>query len=501
MNIEGIETELIKLEYSNEDVLYIPVTSINLLKKYSGHTGLNVPLHNLGTDYWIKIKNRAKKKINDIAVELLEVESRRLASKGFSFKNNLDEYTKFSDAFPYEETEDQIKAIENVMRDMESEKPMDRLICGDVGFGKTEVIMRAAFLSAINNCQTIVLAPTTILVEQHYKSFINRFSSTAINIGRLSRLQSTKDKKETLMKLKNGEIDIIIGTHAVLSKNIEFHNLKLLVIDEEHKFGVTAKEQIKKLKYNIDIITLTATPIPRTLNAALSQIKDLSVMETPPQNRKSIVTRIVKWDKDILGEAIDREIQRGGQIYYVHNEISSMDDEIAKILSLNEKIKIGRIHGQLDPKDIEIEMQRFLDREYDLLICTSIIESGLDIQNVNTIIVNNSNKFGLSQLHQIRGRVGRTNRQAYAYMVIPEYTQITKDAEKRLEAIDSVKSLGGGLELATHDLEIRGAGEILGEEQSGQIYEIGYAMFTDILNKSIEFLRTCLLYTSDAADE
>ena len=490
MDIEGIETELIKLEYSNEDVLYIPVTSINLLKKYSGHTGLNVPLHNLGTDYWIKIKNRAKKKINDIAVELLEVESRRLASKGFSFKNNLDEYAKFSDAFPYEETEDQIKAIENVMRDMESEKPMDRLICGDVGFGKTEVIMRAAFLSAINNCQTIVLAPTTILVEQHYKSFINRFSSTAINIGRLSRLQSTKDKKETLMKLKNGETDIIIGTHAVLSKNIEFHNLKLLVIDEEHKFGVTAKEQIKKLKYNIDIITLTATPIPRTLNAALSQIKDLSVMETPPQNRKSIVTRIVKWDKDILVEAIDREIQRGGQIYYVHNEISSMDDEIAKILSLNEKIKIGRIHGQLDPKDIEIEMQRFLDREYDLLICTSIIESGLDIQNVNTIIVNNSNKFGLSQLHQIRGRVGRTNRQAYAYMVIPEYTQITKDAEKRLEAIDSVKSLGGGLELATHDLEIRGAGEILGEEQSGQIYEIGYAMFTDILNKSIEFLRT-----------
>ncbi|MBT5407081.1 MAG: transcription-repair coupling factor [Gammaproteobacteria bacterium] len=490
MDIEGIQTELIKLEYSNDDILYIPVTSINLLKKYSGHTGLNIPLHNLGTDYWIKIKNRAKKKINDIAVELLEVESKRLASKGFCFKNNPDEYQRFCDTFPYEETNDQIKAIDNVIIDMQSNKPMDRLICGDVGFGKTEIIMRASFLSAINNCQTIILAPTTILVEQHYKSFLNRFSSTAINIGRVSRLQSTKDKKETLSKIKNGEIDIIIGTHALLSKNIEYKNLKLLVIDEEHKFGVTDKEKIKKLKTNIDVITLTATPIPRTLNSALSQVKDLSVMVTPPQNRKSIVTRIVKWDKDILIEAIDREIQRGGQIYYVHNEISTMDNEIEKISLLNNKIKIGRIHGQLDPKHIEIEMHKFLNREYDLLICTSIIESGLDIQNVNTIIINNSNKFGLSQLHQIRGRVGRTNRQAYAYMVIPEYTPITKDAEKRLEAIDSVESLGGGLELATHDLEIRGAGEILGEEQSGQIYEIGYAMFTDILNKSIEFLKT-----------
>ncbi|MBT3549355.1 MAG: transcription-repair coupling factor [Gammaproteobacteria bacterium] len=490
MDVEGIKTELIKLEYSNEDILYIPVTSINLLKKYSGHTGLNIPLHNLGTDYWIKIRNRAKKKINDIAVDLLEIESKRLSSKGFAFKNNIIEYQKFSDAFPYQETEDQIKSINNVIDDMESEKPMDRLICGDVGYGKTEVIMRAAFLSAINNCQTIVLAPTTILVEQHYKSFINRFSSTAINIGKISRLQSAKDKKETLLKLKNGEIDIIIGTHAILSKKIEFNNLKLLVVDEEHKFGVTDKEKIKKLKNNIDIITLTATPIPRTLNSALSQIKDLSVMETPPQNRKSIVTRIIKWEKDIINEAIEREIQRGGQIYYVHNEISTMDIEIERLLLLNQDIKVGKIHGQLDPKYIEIEMQKFLNKEYDLLVCTSIIESGLDIQNVNTIIINNSNKFGLSQLHQIRGRVGRTNRQAYAYLVIPEEHKMTKDAEKRLLAIDSVESLGGGLELATHDLEIRGAGEILGEEQSGQIYEIGYAMFTDILNKSIEFLRT-----------
>ena len=368
-------------------------------------------------------------------------------------------------------------------------RPMDRLICGDVGFGKTEIIMRAAFLASVNNSQTMILAPTTILVEQHYKSFLKRFSNTAINIGKLSRLQSTKERNEVKSNIANGSIDIIIGTHSLLSKDIKFKDIKLLVIDEEHKFGVVAKEKIKKMKSNIDVLTLTATPIPRTLNSALSQIRDLSIIETPPQNRKSIATRIIGWDKEIISEAISREINRGGQIYYVHNQINTMSDEVIKISELSPNINIGTIHGQLEPKIIEREMNKFLNKEYDLIICTSIIESGLDIQNVNTIIINNANMFGLSQLHQIRGRVGRTNRQAYAYFMISEMSKLTKDAKKRLEAIDSVNSLGGGLELATHDLEIRGAGEILGEEQSGQIYEIGYAMFTDMLNKSVEILK------------
>ena len=489
MDVEGIKTELIKIEYSDDDILYIPITSINLLKKYTGHTGLNIPLHSLGTDNWTKIKSKAKKRINDIAVELLEIESKRLASKGYIFKKDLNEYDKFVEYFPFTETEDQTHAINDVLYDMQSNKPMDRLICGDVGFGKTEIIMRAAFIAASNNVQTMILAPTTILVEQHYKSFIKRFSETAINISKLSRLQKIKEKKDTIDKLKSGAIDIIIGTHALLSKNIEFKEIKLLIIDEEHKFGVADKEKIKKLKHSIDVITLTATPIPRTLNSALSQIKDLSIIETPPQNRKSIVTRIIKWNKEIIKEAIEREMQRGGQVYFVHNEIQSMDEEISNLNNLLSNIKIGKIHGQLDAKHIEGEMEKFVNREYDVLVCTSIIESGLDIQNVNTIIINHSSKFGLAQLHQIRGRVGRTNRQAYAYLIIGDKNNLTKEAERRLEAIDSVDSLGGGLELSTHDLEIRGAGEILGAEQSGQIYEIGYAMFTDMLNKSIEFLK------------
>ena len=490
MDVEGIQTELIKIEYANNDILYIPVTSINLLKKYTGHSGLNVPLHSLGTNHWIKIKNRAKTKINDIAVELLEIESKRISSKGFSFEIKNKDYERFIDYFPFVETEDQIKTINEVISDMSKNKPMDRVVCGDVGFGKTEVIMRASFIAAMNNKQTMILAPTTILVEQHFKTFSKRFENTAINIGKLSRLQNTKEKSSLVKDIIDSKVDIIIGTHALLSRNIVFKNLKLLIIDEEHKFGVRAKERIKKIKENIDVISLTATPIPRTLNAALSQIKDLSIIETPPAHRKSIVTRVLKWDSDIIKDAINREINRGGQIYYVHNEIKTMDKIIEKIKLLDLKIKIGKIHGQLDNKLIESEMNKFLNKEYDLLICTSIIESGLDIANVNTIIINDSNKFGLSQLHQIRGRVGRTSRQAYAYLIIPGKSMITQDAQKRLEAIDSVNSLGGGLEIATHDLEIRGAGEILGEEQSGQIYEVGYAMFTDLLNKSIKLLKT-----------
>ena len=490
MNIEGIQTELMKIEYADEDILYIPVTSMNLIKKYAGYTGLNIPLHKLGTNQWIKIKNRAKKKINDIAVELLEVQSKRLSNKGIVFNTNFHEFKVFCNKFPFVETEDQFKAINEVLSDMSSDRPMDRLICGDVGFGKTEIIMRAAFIASLNEKKTIILAPTTILVEQHYRTFLKRFENTPIIIKKLSRLQTPAQRKRILELFSLNKIDILIGTHALLSNPNYFKDIGLLIIDEEHKFGVAAKEKIKKVKSNIDIITLTATPIPRTLNIALSQIKDLSIIETPPENRKSISTLILKWDENIIADAIEREIQRGGQVYFVHNEIRTIKNEIDKINNLDKNLRTGVIHGRLSNKEIEIVMNDFLENKIDILLCTSIIESGLDIQNVNTIIINNANKFGLSQLHQIRGRVGRTTRQAYAYLVINETTPITLDAKKRLEAIDSIDSLGGGLELATHDLEIRGAGELLGEEQSGQVYEVGYAMFTEMLSQSIHFLKT-----------
>ncbi|MAQ72700.1 MAG: transcription-repair coupling factor, partial [Gammaproteobacteria bacterium] len=397
------------------------------------------------------------------------------------------------------ETDDQLKAINDVMNAMLSDKPMDRLICGDVGFGKTEIIMRASYIASLNEKQTIILAPTTILVEQHYKSFLKRFEDTPIIIKKFSRLQTLSQRKKTFDSFNSGKIDILIGTHAILSNSSRYENIGLLVVDEEHKFGVVAKEKLKKLKENIDVISLTATPIPRTLNSALSQIKDLSIIETPPENRKSISTLITEWDTNIISDAIAREIQRGGQIYFVNDEIRTMQNQIDQLYKLDSRLRIGVIHGQLSNKDIENQMNNFINNKTDILVCTSIIESGLDIQNVNTIIINNANKFGLSQLHQIRGRVGRTNRQAFAYLIVNNKKLITKDATKRLEAFDSVDSLGGGLELATHDLEIRGAGELLGEEQSGQIYEVGYAMFTEMLKKSVDFLKTGKY--SDATDD
>jgi len=486
MDIEGRLTELIKIEYANQDTLYIPVTSINLLKRYVGHTGLNTPLHNLGSDHWVKTKIKAKKKINDIAVELLETQSKRMEKNGYQYEINNNEYLKFCDEFPFIYTDDQNKTTNEVLSDMNSSVPMDRLICGDVGFGKTEIIMRSSFIAAVNNKQVMILVPTTILAEQHYKSFKDRFDGFPIIIGKLSRLHSLLSKKNILDKLRKKQIDIMIGTHSLLNKNVEFKDLGLLIIDEEHKFGVAAKERIKNLKNNIEVITLSATPIPRTLNTALSQIKDLSIISSPPSGRKSIDTTIMEWDEVIISDAI----QRGGQIYYVHNDIKSMQNEVEKIKRINQYVSIGIIHGQLKSKQIENEMNNFLNKKYDILLCTSIIESGLDIPNVNTIIINDIVKFGLSQLHQIRGRVGRTIIQAYAYFIIKDQSKITKDAMKRLEAIDSIDSLGGGLELATHDLEIRGAGEILGEEQSGQIYEIGYAMYAEMLSKSIKFLKS-----------
>ena len=486
MTVEDIKTELIKIEYADNDLLYIPVTSIDLLRKFTTHSKHKAPLHSLGSTKWEKTKKRAKTKINDIAVEILEIESKRKSKKGFSFSVDNNDYENFTEDFPFTETPDQERTILEIINDMKSANPMDRIICGDVGFGKTEVFMRACYIAAMNSTQVLVLAPTTILVEQHYKNFKKRFINTPIKIGRLSRLARSKEKNQSLIDIENGNIDIIIGTHAALSSGIIFDNLRLLVVDEEHRFGVRAKEKIKKIKSSIDVLSLTATPIPRTLNAALSSFRDLSLIETPPENRKSIITKITEWDDNIIRDSIEREVDRGGQIYFVHNDIKTMNSIKLKLSMISPKLNIGIIHAQLDNREIENQMNKFINKEYDLVICSSIIESGLDITNVNTIIINDCHKFGLSQLHQIRGRVGRTSRQAYSYLIIPNKYKISSVAQKRLDAIDSVNSLGGGFEIATHDLEIRGAGELLGDEQSGQIYEIGYALYIQLLNQAIE---------------
>ena len=490
MDVEGIKTELLKLEYANKDLLYIPVTSIDQIKKYNKSSGLTITLNNLGTNKWQRIKRKAKQRINDLATDILEIEARRKLSKGNKYKIDTNEYSKFIEEFPFTETEDQLRTMADIHSDMSSEYPMDRLICGDVGFGKTEIIMRASLIAAINNKQVLLLAPTTLLVEQHYKTFKKRFFNTPINIGKLSRLEMKKNRDNIINQISNGELDILIGTHAVLSNELSFKSIGLLIIDEEHKFGVRAKEKIKKYRGTIDIITLTATPIPRTLNSALSNVRDLSLIESPPDNRKSIITQILEWDDKVLSDAIEREIQRGGQIYFVHNDIKTIPRIKEKITSLNTNLSVGIIHAKLDNGKIEKEMNTFINKEYDIIICTSIIESGLDIANVNTIIINDADKFGLSQLHQIRGRVGRSSTQAYAYLLISNKNQISSKSKNRLEALDSINSLGGGVEIATKDLELRGAGEILGDDQSGQMYEIGFAMFADLLKKTINLLRT-----------
>ena len=490
MDIEGIKTELLKIEYANKDLLYIPVTSIDQVKKYNKSSGLTITLNHLGTNKWQRIKRKAKQKINDLATDILEIEAKRKLSKGNKYEINTNEYRKFIGEFPFTETEDQLRTMTDVHSDMSSDYPMDRLICGDVGFGKTEIIMRASLIAAMNNKQVLLLAPTTLLVEQHYKTFKKRFINTPINIGKLSRLEKKKNRDVIINQVSNGELDILIGTHAVLSNELSFKSIGLLIIDEEHKFGVRAKEKIKKYRGTIDIITLTATPIPRTLNSALSNVRDLSLIESPPDNRKSIITQVLEWDDKVLSDAIEREIQRGGQIYFVHNDIQTIPEIKEKIVSINTNMSVGIIHAKLDNRKIEKEMNIFINKEYDIVICTSIIESGLDIANVNTIIINNADKFGLSQLHQIRGRVGRSSAQAYAYLLISNKNQITSKSKNRLEALDSISSLGGGVEIATKDLELRGAGEILGDEQSGQMYEIGFAMFADLLKKTINLLRT-----------
>ena len=472
------DAEFLTLEYAGGDKLYVPVASLHLISRYSGAAPESAPLHRLGSEQWQK------------AAELLDIYARRAAKKGHAYTLDQQDYEKFANAFPFEETPDQMNAIEAVVKDMQATQPMDRVICGDVGFGKTEVAMRAAFVAVQGGRQTAVLVPTTLLAQQHYQNFIDRFSDWPFQIDVLSRFRTAKEQEDILKKLADGKIDIIIGTHKLLQKDIRFENLGLLIIDEEHRFGVRQKERLKSLRAQIDILTLTATPIPRTLNMSLTGLRDLSIIATPPVERVAIKTFVTQWDDALLTEAFLREIKRGGQVYFLHNEVSTIEKTARTIQDLIPDARIGIAHGQMRERDLEQVMLDFYHQKFNILVCSTIIESGIDVPTANTIIINRADKLGLAQLHQLRGRVGRSHHRAYAYLVIPGRKLITADALKRLEAIESLEDLGAGFMLSTHDLEIRGAGELLGEDQSGQIHEVGFSLYTELLERAVKSLKS-----------
>ena len=491
VQLELLETvnEFLLLTYDNDDKLYVPVTQLNSIARYTGGPIESAPLHKLGSGQWEKEKKKALKQVYDTAAELLNLYALREKKKGLVSKIDLNEYQKFANEFPFEETPDQQQAIEAVIKDMESSKPMDRLICGDVGFGKTEVAMRAAFIAIMNNRQVIILVPTTLLASQHYNNFIDRFSSFPITIEEISRFKSAKQQKEVLERLAQGSVDIIIGTHRLLQKDIKIDNVGLIIIDEEHRFGVRQKEMLKKFKTNTDFLTLTATPIPRTLSLSLEGLRDFSIISTPPQKRLSIKTIVQDFSEGIIKEALMREFNRGGQAYFLHNDVNTINLIHDKIKKIMPDSKIAIAHGQMKEKELEKVMQDFHQQRFNLLLCTTIIETGIDIPTSNTIIINNADRFGLSQLHQLRGRVGRSHHQAFAYLLIDPNRNLSTKAKKRLEAIQYLEDLGSGYFLAMHDLEIRGAGEILGDQQSGEIHEIGFSLYLKMLNRAVALLR------------
>lgn len=489
LTIDGHEAEFLLLDYANNDKLYVPVGSLHLISRYSGGDEDTAPLHRLGTEQWIKARKKASEKASDVAAQLLEVYAKREARVGY--RHTLDEsaWAEFCDSFNFEETPDQAAAIEAVRADMCSEKVMDRLICGDVGFGKTEVALRAAFIAAHNHKQVAVLIPTTLLAQQHYNNFNDRFADWPITVEVVSRFKTAKDIADVSRRLQAGEIDILIGTHKLLQTDFGFSDLGLLIIDEEHRFGVKQKEAIKALRAEVDILTMTATPIPRTLNMALGGLRDLSVIATAPAKRLSIKTFVQEHNIGLIKEAILRETLRGGQVYYLHNEVKTIEETTRKLRELVPDISFGVAHGQLREQELEKVMSDFYHQRHNVLVCSTIIETGIDVPNANTIIMERADRFGLAQLHQLRGRVGRSHHQAYAYLLTPPRTALTTDAEKRLDAIESAGALGAGFMLASHDLEIRGAGELLGDEQSGQIQQVGFSMYLEMLNRAVESLR------------
>lgn len=485
----GQANEFLALSYADGAKLYVPVDSLHLISRYSGADDELAPLHKLGSDQWEKARRKAAEKIRDTAAELLDVYARREAQQGVVYEAPGEEYLRFSGNFPFEETADQHAAIEAVISDMTSPQPMDRVVCGDVGFGKTEVAMRAAFLAVQSGRQVVVLVPTTLLARQHFENFRDRFADTAVNIGLISRFTSGKEVTQTLESIKSGQTDIVIGTHKLLAKSVELPKMGLLIIDEEHRFGVAQKEKLKTLRAEVDILTLTATPIPRTLNMAMSGIRDLSIIATPPARRLSVKTFVQQHDPSIIKEALLREILRGGQVYVLHNEVKTIENTAEKIRELVPEARVGVAHGQLPERSLERIMSDFYHRRFNVLVCSTIIETGIDVPSANTIIIERADKFGLAQLHQLRGRVGRSHHQAYAYLLTPTPKAMTRDAIKRLEAISASDDLGAGFTLASHDMEIRGAGELLGDEQSGQMETIGYTLYMEMLDRAVKAIR------------
>ncbi|GEA01648.1 transcription-repair-coupling factor [Alteromonas sp. KUL17] len=485
----GVATEYLCIEYAKQSKLYVPVASLHLISRYTGGDADSAPVSALGSDAWTKAKQKAAEKVRDVAAELLDVYARRAAKPGFAYKINWDDYQAFSDSFPFEETPDQAQAIAAVMHDMGSPSAMDRLVCGDVGFGKTEVAMRAAFLAANAGKQVAILVPTTLLAQQHYENFKDRFAAWPFEIEVMSRFVSGKAQKSVVERIGEGKVDIVVGTHKLLSSDIKYKDLGLVIIDEEHRFGVRQKEKLKSLRADVDILTLTATPIPRTLNMALSGMRDLSIIATAPARRLSIKTFVQQRNKAVIREAIMREILRGGQVYFLHNEVDSIARTAEEIAEIVPEARIAVGHGQMRERELEGVMSDFYHQRYNVLVCTTIIETGIDVPSANTIIMDRADHLGLAQLHQLRGRVGRSHHQAYAYLLTPHPKRMTKDAVKRLEAISQLEDLGAGFALATHDLEIRGAGELLGDDQSGQIASIGFSLYMDMLDKAVNALK------------
>ena len=489
LTVDGQEAEFLTLEYAQGSRLYVPVASLHLVSRYAGSDPELAPLHKLGSDQWEKARRKASEKASDVAAQLLEVYARREAREGFTFAPFEPDYEQFSAAFPFEETPDQQTTINAVIADMQSPRVMDRLVCGDVGFGKTEVAMRAAFLATRNSKQVAVLVPTTLLAQQHFNSFSDRFADWDVSIEVVSRFKSAKELAEVMRRVAAGKTDILVGTHKLLQSKFQFADLGLLIIDEEHRFGVKQKEAIKALRSEVDVLTLTATPIPRTLNMAMGGMRDLSIIATPPARRLSIKTFVREHNIGLIKEAVLRETLRGGQVYYLHNEVKTIEETARKLRELLPELSIAVAHGQMRETQLEQVMSSFYHQRHHILLCTTIIETGIDIPNANTIIIERADKFGLAQLHQLRGRVGRSHHQAYAYLMCPPRSAITPDAGKRLEAIEAAGDLGAGYLLATHDLEIRGAGELLGDEQSGQIHSVGFGLYMEMLQRAVAALK------------
>ena len=485
----GITAEFLHLDYADGDKLYVPVHALELISRYTGASPESAPLHRLGSDQWARAKRRAIGRIRDVAAELLDVYARRAARPGHSFHWPEGDYRSFESGFPFELTEDQATTIDDVLADLSSEQPMDRIVCGDVGFGKTEVALRATFAAVHGGKQVAVLVPTTLLAQQHGQNFRDRFADWPVRVEVLSRFQSPKQVRAIVDGMRSGAVDVVIGTHRLLQHTKDFHDVGLVIIDEEHRFGVRHKEAMKSLRAEVDVLTLTATPIPRTLNMALGGLREMSLITTPPAERLAVKTFVLEWNDVVVREACLREIKRGGQVYFIHNKVEDIErirERLAKLVP-EANIRIG--HGQMPERELEQVMLDFYHRRFNVLLCTTIVESGIDVPTANTIIINRADRFGLAQLHQLRGRVGRSHHRAYAYLLAPPKNALTADAEKRLEAIDSLEDLGAGFTLATHDLEIRGAGELLGDTQSGQIQEIGFSLYTELLGRAVESLR------------